>query len=210
MNSYYVGLDLGQSRDFTALAIVERSESNGDWDAAAYAYPKAIGQDLRHLERLPLGTPYPEVVSRVVQVMESMAQKGPCELIVDATGVGRPVVDMLRAEQLDCAIRPVLVTAGQAESEDDGYYKVPKRDLIIGLQVLLQAGTLRIADGLRYGPTLINEMTEMQLKMTTAGNEQFAAWREGSHDDLVFAVALAGWGAERWCPRDMNGCRRLL
>jgi hypothetical protein len=36
----------------------------------------------------------------------------------------------------------------------------------------------------------------MQVKVSTAGNEQFGAWREGAHDDLVLAVALACWAVE--------------
>ena len=102
-----------------------------------------------------------------------------------------------------------MVTAGQMETFDDGYYKVPKRDLIIGLQCLLQRKTLRIVDGLRYGPDLFSEAMDMRVTQSAVG-EQFAAWREGTHDDLIFAVALASWGAERWCPRDPNGYRRLF
>jgi hypothetical protein len=210
MAGFFVGLDLGQSRDFTALAVVDWTETAGQWDAANWTHEKVIVQRLRHLERMPLGTPYPEVVERVTEVMESLAESGRCELIVDATGVGRPVVDMLRRESLDCEIRPVMVTGGQSESLDDGYYKVPKRDLIIGLQVLLQTGVMKIADGLQYGPALMKEMADMRVKVTTSGNEQYGAWREGTHDDLVFAVALAGWGAEKWYPRDPNGRQRLL
>ena len=29
---YFVGLDLGQSRDFTAIAVLERAELMGEWD----------------------------------------------------------------------------------------------------------------------------------------------------------------------------------
>ena len=209
MAGYFVGLDLGQSRDFTALAILEWTEKVGDRDAATWEQRKVIGHRLRHLERLPLGTTYPEVVERVSEVVGSLAEAGRCELIVDATGVGRPVVDMLRREELDCTIRPVMVTCGQSESEDDGFYKVPKRDLIIGLQVLLQKGILKFAEGLQYGPALVKEMSDMRVKVTTSGTEQFGAWREGTHDDLVFAVALAGWGAGKWHPADMNGKGRL-
>jgi len=32
MNWYFVGVDLGQSRDFTAIAVVERSVRAGGWD----------------------------------------------------------------------------------------------------------------------------------------------------------------------------------
>jgi hypothetical protein len=35
------------------------------------------------------------------------------------------------------------------------------------------------------------------VKITAAANETFAAWREGAHDDLVLAVALACWHADR-------------
>jgi hypothetical protein len=37
----------------------------------------------------------------------------------------------------------------------------------------------------------------MRVKITASGNEQYGAWREGEHDDLVLAVALACWGARR-------------
>jgi len=50
---------------------------------------------------------------------------------------------------------------------------------------------------LRYGPALAEEMAAMEVKVTSAGREQFGAWREGTHDDLVFAVALACWGSKR-------------
>jgi hypothetical protein len=35
----------------------------------------------------------------------------------------------------------------------------------------------------------------MRAVLVTAG--QFGAWREGEHDDLVFALALACWGAKK-------------
>ncbi len=130
--------------------------------------------------------------------------------MVDATGVGLPVVDLLRQERLDCMVRPVMVTGGLAESQKDVYYRVPKRDLIVGLQMALQTGAMKIAKGLEWGPALKTEMAEMRVKVTGEGNEQFGAWREGTHDDLVFAVALAGWGAERWQPADMFGRQRLI
>jgi len=207
---FFVGLDLGQARDYTALAILERTESAREIDAVSFERRKVVCQRIRHLERLPLGTSYPQVVARVAAVMETIGRSGECELIVDATGVGRPVVDMLREERLDCWVRPVMVTGGGSESEKDGYFRVPKRDLIIGLQVRLQAGGLKIASGLQWGPTLLKEMAEMRVKVTSEGNEQFGAWRESTHDDLVFAVALAAWGADRWQPRDMWGHQRLF
>ena len=98
----FVGLDLGQSRDFTAIAVLERAELRGDWDPAMYAWRKTTALRLRHLERVPLGTPYTEVVDRVVVVTRSGELAERCHLIADATGVGRPVLDMLRRAGLGC------------------------------------------------------------------------------------------------------------
>jgi len=38
----------------------------------------------------------------------------------------------------------VTITSGQWESLTDGYYGIPKRDLIAGLPVLLERGELQI------------------------------------------------------------------
>jgi len=195
--NYCVGVDLGQSRDFTAIAAVERQESSGEWDPAAYKCRKTTLLRLRFLERVELGTTYPDVVERVVQITRSRDLAGRCQLVVDGTGVGRPVVDLLRQAKPGCPIIAAVITSGQQETRIDGYYGIPKRDLMVGLQVLLQQGELQIAAGLKYGPALAEEMAAMEVKVTSAGREQFGAWREGTHDDLVFAVALACWGSKK-------------
>jgi hypothetical protein len=202
---YFIGLDLGQSRDFTAIAILERAELRGAWDAEKYAHRKMAALRLRYLERIPLGTTYPDVVERVRQVTRSAELREGCYLMVDATGVGRPVVDLLRMAGLGCPIMPAIITGADAETNSDGYYKVPKRDLMVGLQVLLQRGGLQIAAGMKLGPVLVDEMAAMRVKQTARGHEQFGAWREGEHDDLVFAVALAHWGAKKVYPRRAEG-----
>ena len=187
---YFAGLDLGQSQDPTALVVVERAELRGEWDAAAYGYRKETALRLRYLERMPLGTPYPEVVERVREAMGSPALEGRCRLAVDATGVGRPVVDLLRRGRLGCSLWPVMITGGDVEGTGDGYYRVPKRDLIVGLQVLLQSGGLQIASGLSDGATLMKEMMGMKVKVSNSGHERYGAWREREHDDLGSAQEL--------------------
>jgi hypothetical protein len=103
---------------------------------------------LRHLERLPLGTAYPTQAERVVKITRSGELAGRCTLVVDATGVGRPVVDLLKRERPGCLLMPVIITGGASETKTGEYYGVPKRDLVTGLQVLLQSGGLQIAAGI--------------------------------------------------------------
>src|SRR5690349_633250 len=93
---YFVGVDLGQLRDYTAIAVLELMETSGGWDPVHCGYRKQTVLRLRHLERVPLGTPYPEVVERIRSVVRSADLLGRCQMMVDATGVGTAVVDMLR------------------------------------------------------------------------------------------------------------------
>ena len=205
MGWHFVGLDLGQARDFAAAAAVEHAKLVGEWDPVTCAYRKYAELRLRYLERMPLGTPYPRVAERAAKITRTPEMAGRCSLVVDATGVGRPVVDMLRKERLGCTLMPVNITRGASESQGGGYYGVPKRDLVTGLQVLLQCGGLQIASGIPHGAALAAEMAEMRVKVTAAGNVQFGAWREGTHDDLVLAVALACWGARKRYPSGPYG-----
>jgi len=192
---------LGQSRDPSAIAVVERAEVVGPFDPMMYAYRKTAALRVRHLERIPLGTGYPEVVQRVVEVARSRELTGRCRLMVDATGVGRPVVDLLRNARPGCQVMPVVVTSGERETSSGGIYCVPKRDLIVRLQVLMQTGGLQFAKGMKFGAELAGEMAAMEVRVSAAGTEQYGAWREGTHDDLVFAVALSCWGAAKVYPR---------
>jgi hypothetical protein len=115
-------------------------------------------------------------------------------------------MDMLRRAELGCrSLWPVVITSGDVERYADGHYRVPKRDLIVGLQLLLQRRGLQIAKGMKFGPVLVREMAEMRVKITPSGNEQYGAWREGEHDDLVLAVALACWGARKAYPSGADG-----
>jgi hypothetical protein len=177
----------------------------GAWDAVAWAHRREIELRLRRLDRLPLGMKYPEVEEWVAQVVSAVCRRGDCELVVDATGVGRPVVDHLRAAGPECKMRAVMVTGGQSERSDGEYDYVPKRDLMARLQVLFEYGELKIARTLRHVEELKKEMADMRVRVTPAGNEQFGAWREGEHDDLVFAVALACWGAKKRYPGKPTG-----
>jgi hypothetical protein len=206
---FFLGLDLGQSHDFTALSVLERAEIKGAWDAAGFGHRMHAVLRLRYLERIPLGTPYPDVVQRIADLMESPELYGSSELLVDATGVGRPVVDLLRQARLNGLLSPINITSGLAESRAaNGYHNVPKRDLVIGLQLAFQKGALQIAADMPYAQKLIEEMSAMRIRISTAGNEQFGAWAEGEHDDLVSAVALSCWGVRRAYPFDLTGTQR--
>lgn len=188
----YAGLDLGQRQDHSALAVVERMDLY-----RAYEAPRLHSLVVRHLERAPLGTPYPKVVEWVKCVVGAGLAEGGCTLAVDATGVGAPVVEMLRGAGMGCEVAAVTMTGGDRERCVRGVWSVPKMDLVAGLQVLLERGELQIARGVRDGSALVRELTDMKTSLSGGGRMRAGAEGAREHDDLVMALGLACWRAKR-------------
>jgi hypothetical protein len=220
-----VGVDLGQQRDYTAISITERVlVPTGEFYRETY-YSDAYGGTLwrstqegkpeyqvRHLERPPLGTRYTEIVDRIVELVTQLG--GRPVLAVDATGVGLPVIDMLRKRLREELKRTdtyvdqatITITGGDSVTKNpDGGLRVPKRDLISATLVLLQNGQLKIADALELKDTLVKELLNFRVKINiSTAHDSYEAWREGDHDDLVLSVALACWAGERYLRRRMR------
>ncbi len=155
---YFLGLDLGQKRDYSAVVVV----------------------------------------ARVREMVMSDALYGDCCLAVDATGVGAPVVDMLRAARLGCAMTAVTITGGEKGSGSmwSGNASVPKRDLMTELLVLLEKGMLTIG-ATRESGQLVRELKDVKASMNGRGQVRMGADGNGEHDDLAIALALACWRARR-------------
>jgi hypothetical protein len=187
--------DLGQSADFTALAIVEcvRTITDGIDEIAKL--------NVIHLHRWQIRTSYPVIVADVVRMVNNLdPERSPDYrpvLAVDATGVGAPVVDLFKRERINAELRPIQIVGGANVSEEFGITRVPKRDLVSVVQVGLQNKTLKIASQLPEAGILSKELQNFQVKITDAANDVYGAWREGAHDDLVLAVALALWTANK-------------
>jgi hypothetical protein len=190
-----VGLDLGQSQDYTAAAFVERIGHT----PAYYKVP--------HLLRWPLKTSYQTIAEDVRDLTErdevAIQRISNCEtasrpvaLVVDKTGVGAPVVDMLK--RLSLRPHAVVITGGHEVTKVHmGESRVPKVHLVNSVQLLLNDGRLKISPELPESKQLDDELHKFQIRKTGTGAAQYEApWREGEHDDLVLAVALAVWYGE--------------
>lgn len=183
---YFVGLDLGQAHDPTAIVVVERH--GGNKEAVCH---------IPHMLRYPLGTPYPQIVTEVAERLGRAPSN--TRLILDATGVGRPVVDLFRdhpsLRSRRWYIEAVTITSGDTETRESHDWRVPKRNLVGAVQVLLQTQRLKVAPNLPDTETLVIEMQNFKVKITAMANDVYGEWREGKHDDLVLAAALACWAA---------------
>jgi hypothetical protein len=144
-------------------------------------------------------------VARIVELVKAIG--GHPAVVVDATGVGLPVTEMLWArlekelEGTDINVDRlnVTITGGDSVTRGTGGVRVPKRDLVSASLVLMQNGQLKIAEGLRLRETLVKELLNFRVKINiSTAHDFYEAWREGDHDDLVLSVALACWAGERY------------
>jgi hypothetical protein len=207
-NKYFLGLDLGQAADYSALAILE---AQGQDSAREY--------HCRHLQRWPLKTPYPAIVADTAKIIRSEELKGQhCPVLaIDATGVGAPVVDLFKEELKQVRGRganyrpasvvdlfPIQITGGDQVTHEGGFTRIPKRDLVSTAQVALQSERLKVSTQLSEAEILTKELQNFQVKISLdTAHDSYGAWREGTHDDLVLAVCLALWQAEKGVDRTM-------
>lgn len=87
----------------------------------------------------------------------------------------------------------VTIHGGDAATRDDAGFRVPKRDLVGAVQIMLQQGRLKVAEVLPEAAAFVREATAFRVTINDRGHDSYAAWREGDHDDLVLAVAMACW-----------------
>lgn len=167
------------------------------------------------LERWPLGTKYGAVCDRVAELYgHPDVRESHRVLLVDGTGVGAGVVEMLEERGLEPVT--VVITAGRQvagpdRDRKDPVWKVPKRDLVAALQVVLQSSRLAISPRLALAPTLSKELGDFRVKVRESSRgvtDSYEAWREADHDDLVLAAAIGVWYAERVETRVTTGARR--
>ena len=194
-SAYFLGVDLGQSFDPTAIFLVERQvEWRVNMHISHEHKPGRPQYLVRHLERVPLGVSYVDQGEHIRRLIAAEPLAGKVEVVADATGVGKPVLDMLRASGL--RMTGVTITAGSDEAGGGDDWRVSKLLLISKLQALLHNGELKIARALPLSGELVQELQNFRVSYSATGYMGFGA-RSGTHDDLVLALALAVWRAAR-------------
>ena len=197
---WHLGLDLGQSRDLSALATLELSWRFTGQDRVTFERTFAPTLHLCHLRRYPPGTDYTEypglVSAHIAQIRPGAT---PVHLVVDAGGPGAPVVDDIRRAQVPAFLTPMLITGGHAPGRAaNGYRTVPRRELIANMVLLVEHGVLRWAETLPQRAALDHELLQLNAG-TTHPN------KAGAHDDLVMAIAIAAWHAKTISPSILQG-----
>lgn len=184
---YVLGLDLGQQNDYSVLSVfnVKLSDSN----RPAYELP--------YLTRFNLKTSYVDIVDEVISIIDRYNLSLNYTLIVDYTGVGRPVVDLFRQKHLN----PVALSiTGGARTNwvTRVEVNVPKKDIVTYLQLVLQTERLTIAHDLPLLRTLTQEFLSFQLKIRDNSMSVTSSYggAYGINDDIVMSMGIAVWLVE--------------
>jgi hypothetical protein len=199
-SSFIAGLDLGKRQDYSALAVLEHRRFLTGFDPVRFCGLTGWDLRVRRLTRFPLGSSYRGLASRVAAELRTPPLGPAVPLVVDATGLGDVVCELLQ-DSIPHLV-PVVITGGSGRpTRAAGRYRVPKEDLVRQLARLLEQDRLRVARRLPLAATLQQELRNIGVRLAPrTGHAAYGASRPGTHDDLAMAVALACWYVPRLLP----------
>ncbi len=195
----YVGFDLGQRSSHSALAVIERLQIRSDRrNALTFEIIHETQFNLIRLERFPLHMSYDDTARRLKNSLSLLAGgTRDITLLVDATGVGQPFLDILRKHELGVHLIPIAITSGGHQTFSNSIQRVPKRDLIQSANHLLGSEFMRFDPSLNGLKDLREEMEAYRVNTSASGNERYSS---STTDDMVMAFALAAWQARKFLP----------
>ncbi len=112
-----------------------------------------------------------------VNVVEMCKKLGAENLCVDQTGLGQPIIEHI--QQLGLNVQGLVLTDKRLE------------ELFTNLKLLLEQRKITIPDT----PDLIKSLNCIEYERTRVGGYRFKH-RQGTYDDLAYALALACWAVK--------------
>jgi hypothetical protein len=208
-----IGIDIGQRVDPTAIAVTELQWRPTPPDVLARTgIPIEDHYLVRHIGRLKLGTSYPDIADRLAEIVrntEALVRAGTLRALagsyeqedyadlrvyIDATGVGKPVVDML--VRAGVRVTGVYFTHGDRRVEtpvpgsSEVTVQLGKAFMVSRLQVLLQTRRIHLPDTSEAKATA-QELLDYEIEVDEKANDTYGAFRTGAHDDLVTGLGLS-------------------
>jgi hypothetical protein len=166
--------------------------------------------DIKNIEQYQ-GLDYEGMTDRIDIIMQNPRLRLNTDLIVDGTGVGEAVVEMIRKRGLYPI--PIIFSGGEEAREHYASMgevfntgsgalggakilkgiSVPKKDLVDAGKVMIQQGRIRIAPG-RWNEDFKKQLTKFKGKVNErTGSTKYEAETEQDHDDLVVCFLMGAW-----------------
>ena len=189
-NQYTFGVDFGQSKNYTAMAVLERHWKMASPEeflvSAGRAYHGEWIYRVVKLARVELGTPYTDVADWIRDEMQQVDERLKRTLVLDGTGVGTAMKDYLRMRRTNATLVNVVITGGERIGwhTDARATFISRTELLTRLAVAVENGEFSIDAKCKEQDRLAEELRSLRRKGKPGG---------GVQDDLAFALALAVW-----------------
>ncbi len=210
---YLWGIDLGEVRDYTGVAVVRARLQKGKPYYTLGVLERYNGGARGILQTYAKpGLDFYELLSaHLVAQLDDEAKpyRGQSALVVDGTGSGREAtIRFLRGRLARIApIYPLQIRPGEllgARQRDSGFIQVTRKDLLGTLAAVLDSGRLAAIDGLEAWPELRAEMLSVRLKEPRSGAAD-AGPRLAKNDDLALALAMCVWAGDQMARQGTGG-----
>lgn len=181
---FIISCDLAKTSDFTAISILER-------------YGQPCSYRMRYLTRPRHGTSYMIVADRLKEIIgkPELQQDGLHPLLViDGTGVGAAVEDILRAQGVK--LLSIKIHGGNSISWKGMDIGVPKRDLVFSLLSVFNKGNLEIPNSIPEKQDILKELRQFKVKINPKTRRATYAGA-GAHDDIIISLAMAVFVGEK-------------
>ena len=191
---YVLALDLGRNHDPSAVALLEIAEDGEPVrDYVTWSLTQPYRTTFRHLARWPLGLDYPAQLDRLRRLVASPSlMPHEITLVVDATGVGAAVMDMLRKEGPRCRKVALTITPSGEAHEVNGGWHVSRAELLSSFLLGMQRRQFSISRGTTGWRDFCDDLTSLRARHSPNGAVRLEPV-PGAHDDLVIAAAMAWW-----------------
>lgn len=202
---YIFGVDLGQKRNHTALAVLEKRWIPGTPDqyrwSAAREYYGEYNYEVVRLGRLPLGTRYTDAIDWLETEVNRIYWPSVKTMLVDATGVGSPVVEQMRLVRtlaqgtrlLAVQITGGLQTGYRKSGSGNQEISVSRTEVLSGLRAAIESTAFSI-DPDKLPPTELDILKAELRSLQAQGKPSSLDSRD--QDDLAYALSLAVWWAK--------------
>ena len=210
---YICTVDLAKKRDYTTIQIYRDTPEVRHYPEESGRSPQIINwMDLTYQARMQ-GIRYTEQSKKIVELLKRVNLLNNVQLLVDGTGVGEAVVDIMREDGL--MPLPIISTGGNNVNEvysDFGNVfgssqgqklrgvqvikemTVPKNDMVHAAMVVLEQGRLRMANNLQHTDDFRKQLSRFKGKFNDkSGRTKYENDSDTDHDDFVVCYMLASW-----------------
>jgi hypothetical protein len=185
-----VGITIGSISEPSGICVAESEKRNitREWIYGEEHYL------IRKLERLPSGTSYPAIATRAATLVSRLKEYTDenIRIAVDATGKGKPIIDVFEERIREYLITQVYFNYGDqmTMTEYGRVITLGKAFLVTRLVTALQDHRLHLPRD-PASEILATELENYQIEIDPDANNRYGAFKVGSQDELVTALGLA-------------------